>query len=118
VTSHDRIVTALRMLARVMGHERTVTAERIAVTAQDLAPYDEGAIAAAIEQHRKTSKFFPQSSELLALVDPQRYSGTRQAVHPYAMRYACPHTPACRTINACRDRILDEAYAERQERSA
>lgn len=106
-----RNARALATLAMTMGQQ--VPAERIAVTARDLVPYDEGPIAAALEQHRRTCRFFPQSSELLAILDPGRYGGERVRRPLWAERTACPHWPACRSITACRDRILDEAHEQR-----
>lgn len=124
---HERLVYALHRLAVHQGH--TVPAERLATLAADLAPYGWERSIAALDAHRKASRFFPQFPELRCLLEPSTaptaglrgQSVTGRTFHqvttggvmvidpdyrgaPY--RFHCDHGPACVTWPEHRERLL------------
>lgn len=135
-STHDRIVRALHRLAVHQGH--TVPGERLATLARDLAPYDWPAIIAALDAHRKASRYFPQFPELRRLLEPEPppqpgLRGQSPTFRPHRLasstsvavvdpdyrgapyRFHCAHTPTCATWPAHRDQLLGDDPASTLE---
>jgi hypothetical protein len=75
-------------------------------------PCDE-ALHAAIEQHRLEVGHFPRIHELRARLGLGS-TGARKRIDTWGRPMnSCPHAPGCRSMTACRDRILEDARAER-----
>lgn len=130
-TSKERILVALRRLAVHQGH--TVPAERLQLLASDLAPYAWADIIAALDAHRKASRYFPQFAELRRLLEPHTHTaGLRGQVptfRPHRLpgqtsvpvvdpdyrgapyRFHCDHTPTCTTWPDHRTLVLSEPSA-------
>lgn len=115
----ERLTRALHAFVRVqrlqLDPKPEVVGTLVAVLVNDLA--NTGAdledILAALEQHRLEVGYFPRIHELRARLGLAG-TGARKRIDTWGRPMnSCPHEPGCRSMTACRDRILEDARAER-----
>lgn len=109
----ELLAVALHQYADVQG--TAVSQDRVDQLLVDLdetrASLDE--IIGAMNAHRLEVGHFPRIHELRARLGLGS-TGARKRIDTWGRPMnSCPHEPGCRSMTACRDRILEDARAER-----
>lgn len=100
----ETLAVSLTVLAAAMRQD--VSAESIALLADDLADYELDAVQAALLEHRKRSVYFPALAELLPYLDSRfARGGSTERIGRHADT-TCLHVPKCRTVSECIDKLL------------